>query len=88
MYTLRVSLSTRSFSELMLLKPRELTAQVFDVCRATWMPGESDAGRRAPTVLPTSMPSTIATVSALSCQLASAGACATKELTDSVVGCC
>jgi hypothetical protein len=36
---LRVSLSTSSFSELMLLNPREATAQLLELRRATWMPG-------------------------------------------------
>ena len=36
---LRVSDSTSSFSELMLLKPRALTAQLLDVCSPTCSPG-------------------------------------------------
>src|SRR5690349_678861 len=36
---LRVSESTSSFSDVMLLKPRELTAQLLAVCSPTWMPG-------------------------------------------------
>src|SRR6188768_952903 len=36
---LRVSESTSSFSEVILLKPRELTAQLLAVCSPTWMPG-------------------------------------------------
>src|SRR5690242_12807870 len=44
---LRVSESTSSFSEVMLLKPRELTAQLLAVCSPTWMPGtrRSASGR-------------------------------------------